>query len=107
MKRISMTARAGWEGRIEQQGLVWHDEGGRETWNEQAVYLLRPEEVENLCRAAGDLATIYYQATEHVVKNNLWGSMGLQDHEAKLLVASWERDEWSLHGRFDFLFDAE
>jgi glutathionylspermidine synthase len=27
--------------------------------------------------------------------------------EAELLTSSWERGEWALHGRFDFLFDVE
>jgi glutathionylspermidine synthase len=50
---------------------------------------------------------MYHQAAQHVVRNNLWSLMGLQNYEAELLAASWERGEWSLHGRFDFLFDAQ
>jgi len=107
MKRASVAGRADWKSRVEEQGLLWHSEDGQETWNEQAAYLLSAAEVEKLCRASRELAEMYHQAAGHVVKHNLWSLMGLQDHEARLLRSSWERGEWSLHGRFDFLFDAE
>ncbi|MEP6671693.1 MAG: glutathionylspermidine synthase family protein [Chthoniobacter sp.] len=102
-----MAARADWPARVEQQGLLWHSEDGDETWNERAAYLLSPAEVEKLCRTARELAGLYHQATEHIVENNLWSAVGLQNHEAELLASSWRRGEWSLQGRFDFLFDAQ
>lgn len=107
MKRIQPACRADWKTRVEQQGLVWHSDGGREAWNEQAAYLLSPTEIQRLCQAARELAEIYHQAAEHIVKNNLWSQIGLQKHEADLLASSWERNEWSLHGRFDFLLGGE
>ena len=107
MKRILVAARADWKARVEQQGLHWHSEDGHETWNEQAAYLLSPAEVEKLCQAARELAQMYHQAAKHVVRNNLWPLLGLQNYEAELLASSWERGEWALHGRFDFLFDAQ
>jgi glutathionylspermidine synthase len=105
MKRVSLASRANWKSRVEGEGLLWHTEDGRETWNERAAYILSTNEVEKLCRAAGELAEIFHQAVAHVVKNKLWSLMGVQSHEAELLKSSWERGEWSLHGRFDFLFD--
>jgi glutathionylspermidine synthase len=107
MRRVLVAGRADWKPRVEEQGLLWHSEDGHETWNEHAAYLLRPAEVEKLCRAARELAEFYHQATEHVVRNRLWSLIGLQNHEAQLLTSSWKRGEWSLHGRFDFLFDAQ
>ena len=103
-----MVARADWKARVEQQGLLWHtDDDGRETWNEQAAYLLSPAEVQRLCQAASELAEMYHEAAEHVVKKNLWPLIGLQNHESELIASSWKRREWSLHGRFDFLFDVQ
>lgn len=107
MKRISVAARAGWKERVEQQGLLWHTDDGHQTWNEYAAYLLSPTEVQRLCQAASELAQIYHEAAEHVVKRNLWPLIGLRNHEAELLACSWERREWSLLGRFDFLFDGQ
>jgi glutathionylspermidine synthase len=107
MKRIQLTPRAGWQSLAEKQGLIWHTESGQETWNERAAYLLSPVEVQKLCRAARELAIIFYQAAGHIVKNRLWSLMGLREQEARLITTSWENGEWSLHGRFDFLFDAE
>jgi glutathionylspermidine synthase len=105
MKRIQLSPRPDWQSLVEQQGLTWHSEGGQVTWNEQNAYLLSQSEVKKLCQTASELAQIYHQAAGHVVKNELWSLMGLQEHEAGLITASWEKGEWSLHGRFDFLFD--
>jgi glutathionylspermidine synthase len=106
MRRISVAPRADWKPLVEQQGLLWHSEDGHETWNEHAAYLLSPAEVQELCQATRELVDIYHRAAEHVVANSLWSLIGLQIHEAELLASSWRRGEWSLHGRFDFLFDA-
>ena len=107
MKRIELTPRNDWQLRVERLGLVWHSENGRETWNERAAYLLSPAEVEKLYRAASKLAEIYHQAASHIVKNKLWSLLGLPEHEAEIIASSWEKREWSLHGRFDFLFDTQ
>lgn len=108
MKRIAVAERADWKARVEKQGLLWHtDDDGNETWNEHAAYLLSLAEVEKLFRAASELAKLYHRAAEHVVKKKLWPLIGLQDRETQLLRSSWERSEWSLHGRFDFLFDTQ
>ena len=107
MKRISVSARADWKARVEEQGLLWHSEDGHETWNEQAAYLLSAAEVQKLCQAARELAEIYDRVAEHIVKNKLWPLIGLRKQETQLLASSWRRGEWSLHGRFDFLFDTQ
>ena len=107
MKRIQLSPRSDWQSLVEKQGLTWHSENGRVTWNEQNAYILSPSEVQKLSQTASELAQIYHQAAGHVVKNKLWSLMGLQAHEAALITASWEGGEWSLHGRFDFLLDAQ
>jgi glutathionylspermidine synthase len=106
MKRISLSPRPNWQATVEKQGLTWHSENGKVTWNEENAYVLSHTEVEKLYQTARELAQIYHQAAGHVVKNKLWSLMGLQAHEAALITSSWERGEWSLHGRFDFLMDA-
>ena len=107
MKRVLVAARPGWKSRVERAGLLWHSDDGHETWNEQAVYLLSPSEVQKLCHAARELTDLYHQAADYIARKSLWPLIGLQHHEADLLASSWERREWSLHGRFDFLFDLE
>lgn len=107
MKRIPLSPRAGWQSLVEQQGLTWHSENGQISWNEQNAYLLSQSEVRKLCQTAQELARIYHQAAGHIVKNKLWSLMGLPAHEAALITTSWEKGEWSLHGRFDFLLDAD
>jgi glutathionylspermidine synthase len=88
-------------------GINWHSEDSKETWNEKAVYLINKTEVQRLCQAARELADIYDQAAAHIISKKLWSLIGLREHESRLITASWEKGEWSLHGRFDFLFDEE
>ena len=107
MKRSRISPRAGWQSLVEKQGLTWHSEGKEVTWNESAVYILNSSEVEKLRQTARELADVFHQAAGHIVKNKLWSMLGLRDEESQLITASWERGDWSLHGRFDFLFDAQ
>lgn len=107
MKRIQLAPRPNWQTLVEMQGLNWHSEGKQESWNEAVAYLLSPSEVQQLCRAGEDMIELYQRAAAHVIKNKLWSLVGLQPHEARLITQSWEKGEWSLHGRFDFLFDAQ
>ena len=107
MKRFRISPRVGWQSLVEKQGLTWHSEGKEVTWNESAAYVLNSSEVEKLRQTARELVDIFHQAAGHIVKNRLWSILGLRDEEAKLITASWERGDWSLHGRFDFLFDAQ
>lgn len=107
MKRIEIAPREGWQAIVETEGLTWHSEGGSVTWNERAAYQLSRTEARQLYQSASEMAVIYQQAAAHVIKRGLWTLIGLKEHEAKLITASWEKGEWSLHGRFDFLFDAE
>ena len=107
MKRLQLPPRAGWQSIVEKQGLTWHSEGDKVTWNEGAAYILSLAEVEKLRPAARELADIFHQAAGRIVKKKLWTMLGLREDEAKIITASWERGDWSLHGRFDFLFDAQ
>jgi glutathionylspermidine synthase len=106
MKRLRLSARPDWRSRVEQHGLTWHSEGKQTFWNEETAYVLTLSEIATLRRYSRELASILHQAAGHIVKNGLWRSIGLREHEAKLITASWERGDWSLHGRFDFLLDA-
>jgi len=107
MKRLTIPTRTDWKTRVEKKGLVWHSDGGEEGWNEESVYYLEPAEVKKLCDAAGEVAKLLHDVAQHVVQKKLWSLLGIQPHEAELVKASWERREWSLHGRFDFLFDTQ
>src|SRR5207244_7198560 len=98
MRRIAVSARADWKARVEPQGLLWHSDDGHETWNEHAAYLLSPAEVQKLCQTARELAEIYHQAAEHVVKNNLWSLLGLLNDEDELLTLALQRGERSVTG---------
>lgn len=105
MKRIAIPPRKGWQSIVEKQGLGWHSERGVETWNESAVYILTQAEVESLVLSARELAGLFQTACGNVVKHNLWPSIGLKSDGAKIVGSSWNKQEFSLCGRFDFLFD--
>ena len=46
-----------------------------------------------------------HYAAEAVIKNNWWSRLGICDAAVPVILKSWERDDFSLYGRFDFSYD--
>ncbi len=123
MRRIAATPRPGWQGRVEEAGLVWHggsggdgaDEHGESAgksegeggpyWNEAAFYELEAREVDELESATGELHRLALAAVQHVVDHRLYERLAIPPLAMPLIEDSWERDGPSLYGRFDLSYD--
>lgn len=106
MKRLALEPRAEWHAWADRLGYAWHSEGGSCSWNEGVAYSLTAEEAESLCKSAEEAHRMCLAAVERVVRENLWPRVGIAERDVAVLKRSWERQEWSLGGRFDFMFDA-
>lgn len=106
MTRKMLSARPHWQNIVERDGLSWHTEGELPSWNESAVYVFTAAEIEQVQRTAREIHGLYLRAADHAVKHSLWSRLGLRSEDAPVLRKSWEQQDWSLHGRFDFLLDA-
>ena len=55
--------------------------------------------------AANELHFRCIDAAEAVIKHNWWQRIGIPASAIPVILNSWERDDFSLYGRFDFAFD--
>jgi glutathionylspermidine synthase len=109
MRRMCANARHDWRQSVERQGLVFHtlEDGQSPYWDESVYYLLTAREVDELEKATYFLDRMCLEAVEHVLKENLLEQFGIHPRWRNWLLASWERDEQTIVGRFDLVYDGE
>jgi glutathionylspermidine synthase len=105
MRRVTFQPRSDWKTLIENQGCVWHLQDGICSWNEGIAYILKADEVAELKRTAEEVHALYLKAAEHVLRHSLWNRCGIANEWIPILRQSYERGDWSLSGRFDFMMD--
>jgi glutathionylspermidine synthase len=105
MKRHACEPRTNWRERVERVGLTFHSHDNGPYWDESACYELSAHEVGELEAAANELHYRCIDAAEAVIKNNWWARLGIPEAAVPVIVNSWERDDFSLYGRFDFAYD--
>lgn len=105
MQRHACNPRPDWRERVERIGLTYHSHDNGPYWDESACYELTAEEVDILEAAANELHFRCIDAAEAVIKNNWWPRLGIAEAAIPAILRSWERDDFSLYGRFDFNFD--
>ena len=105
MKRHRCNTRTDWRGKVEAVGLTYHSHEDGPYWDESACYELTAGEVNALETAANALHPLCIEAAEAVIKNDWWTRLGIPAAAVTSILNSWERDDFSLYGRFDFCFD--
>ncbi len=105
MKRHSRQPRADWRAKVESVGLTYHSHDNGPYWDESACYEFTANEVNELEAAANEMHFRCIDAAEVVIKNNWWSRIGIPEAAAPVILNSWERDDFSLYGRFDFAYD--
>jgi len=105
MKRHSCQPRPDWREKVESVGLTFHSHDNGPYWDESAAYELTAAEVDELEAAANKLHFLCIDAAEAVIKNNWWTRLGIGEAAVPVILKSWERDDFSLYGRFDLAYD--
>ena len=105
MKRISCSPRPDWPAKVEKVGLTYHTTEGHPYWDESAYYQLTASEVDELEKTGNDLHMMCIEAAEEIITKNLFSELGIPDAAVPLIKRSWDRDDFSLYGRFDFAYD--
>ncbi len=105
MKRHACQPRPDWREKVSSVGLTYHSHEAGPYWDESACYELTSAEVDALESAANELHFRCIDAAEAVIKNNWWSRLGICEAAVPVILESWERDDFSLYGRFDFAFD--
>ncbi len=105
MKRHSCQPRPDWREKVESVGLTFHSHETGPYWDESAAYELTRAEVDALETAANKLHYLCIDAAEAVIKNNWWSRLGINEAAIPVILKSWERDDFSVYGRFDLAYD--
>ncbi len=71
-------------------------------WDESACYELTAAEVDTLEAAGNEVYEMCLQAAQHVIDKDLFARLAIPAEAAALIVKSWDRDDFSVYGRFDF-----
>lgn len=113
MRRHTIEPRPGWQQTVEAQGLIYPltrypDDSLRPYWDESAYYSFTLPEVEALEEVVEELHGMCLAAAAHLVDQNRFADLGIEDPRlAELIAESWRRraELPSLYGRFDLHYD--
>lgn len=105
MKRHFCQPRADWRTKVESVGLTYHSHDEGPYWDESVCYELTAAEVDALETAANTLHRLCLEAAEAVITNGWWARLGIPNAAVPAILRSWERDDFSLYGRFDLAGD--
>ncbi|HUS36323.1 MAG TPA: glutathionylspermidine synthase family protein [Verrucomicrobiae bacterium] len=102
MQRIKTSPRPNWHARVEEVGLVYHTADGQPYWDESAYYKFSAQEIDTLEKAGNDVYELCLEAAQHIIDKDWFERLALPIEAAPLIIESWNRDDFSLYGRFDF-----
>lgn len=104
MERVFLAPRPGYREKIEALGFDFHGD----YWREEACYRLSSNEVEMLETATAEAYRMYCDAVEYILNDQpefMERILQLLPEICERIRRSWDEDELSLYGRFDFLVD--
>jgi glutathionylspermidine synthase len=106
VRRLVATPRPDWPRLVEKVGLTYHRHedpaSPRPYWNESACYEFSEAEVSELEKAIHDLHHLLIDVAGEVVKRGWWERLSIPEDIVPMVLLSWENDDFSLYGRFDF-----
>jgi glutathionylspermidine synthase len=107
MQRIATSHRPDWRAKVEDIGLTYHTHEAGPYWDESAYYQLSAREVGELESAAGALHQLCLEAAGAVIEHDWWDRLAIPAAAVPVIQRSWERDDFSLYGRFDLAYDGQ
>lgn len=106
MNRIEHAPRAGWQRKVEAEGLIWHTTAKEPYWNEGAHYSFTAEQIDTIEAATNELYRLMVEAGDVVFRKNLFHRFGIPDWCVPLITEAWNSEPPALnHGRFDLGYD--
>src|SRR3954470_1513126 len=105
MRRVVTEPRPDWQAKVESHGFHFHSADGVPYWDESAYYHFRTAEIDEIEKATYALNDFCLKAVEHVFANKLFERFDVLPQFVPWLEQSWEHDNQTLYGRFDFAYD--
>jgi glutathionylspermidine synthase len=111
MERIVIEPRADWQKIVEGQGFHYHtsEEGAGPVccWDETAYCRFSSQEIDLIEKASYALNDMCLKAVQHVIDRDLLGLFHIPPFFRDFVRESWNRDEYTVYGRFDLTFDGQ
>ncbi len=107
MQRITGQPRTDWQKRVESQGFHFHTADDEPYWDESAYYRFTAGEVDVLEAATQELDRMCLAAVEQVIAQRRFEQFQIPPEFVDLVCQSWERDEFTVYGRFDLAYDGQ
>ena len=104
MERENLTPRAGWQRQFEDLGFHFHSLDGV-YWDESACYRFSTSEIDMIEEATWKLHELCIAAVDHVITTRAFKPFALPEWFIDYAVESWNADDPTLFGRFDFRYD--
>lgn len=98
MKRLTMMPRPNYVDKLKGLGFEFSDK----YWLENACYQFEPEEINEISLATEKCYEMFVAGVQHVIDNDLWDELHIPRAMVPTIIESWDSDELSLYGRFDF-----
>lgn len=104
MKREDRIPRPDWPKKMEDLGFHFHSIDGI-YWDERACYRFTAAEIDTLEEATAELHQMCIEAAGHVIKTGDYQRFAIPAECIPMVERSWNDDEATLFGRFDFSWD--
>ena len=98
MKRIQIAPRNNYKAKVQELGFHFSED----YWVENAYYLFSKAEIATLEHATNECYSMYIAAVQHIIDNNLFHKLHIPEYIIPKIIKSWDNDDLSLYGRFDF-----
>jgi glutathionylspermidine synthase len=105
MLRIPVQPRPNWQSIVESQGFHFHTPEDEPYWDESVCYLFSASQVDQLEVATYELNDLCLDAVQHVIDQNLFHLFQIPPQLVPWVIKSWDEDEFTIYGRFDFAYD--
>ena len=105
MRRVTAPPRMNWVRDVEELGFTYHTIDGDLYWNEAGWYEFSLAEIEELEAATNTLHEMCLQAVQVVLDDDRFEEFQIPVAFREWIRTSWENDEPTVYGRFDFAWD--
>lgn len=100
MKRFTTSPRIDYTDKLAELSFNFH----KEYWLENSYYAFTSEDIANIERDTNELYEMCINAVQYVIDNNLFHLFDIPEAFIPLIKESWETDDPSIYGRFDFVY---
>jgi glutathionylspermidine synthase len=107
IRRSVSPIRRDWQHKVEEIGFHFHEIDGLPYWDESAYYEFSSAEIDQLEDVTAELNAMCLQLVERVVREGLFGLLGIPGQFWEYVRASWQEKQPTIYGRFDLCYDGE